>query len=544
MDFSDPFKMIAQGLSTMAENKRQSYQNNMDILARYEKRAAWKSDTWTYWDFETAPEERALLDGQKLTKRQVEQRSQEWIAKDAKTKPPLIRLIEKGSHDGMADRVRALVEDGEDPNGATLLKDTPLSYARYWGYDDIFDLLIELGADGEKAGFSKLHHAVRYGTITDVAPLIGTFDILWKNFDATSVLHEAVTADKPDVVAALLDQIAAEGRIEDDETALCFSLAVSLKKAKVLDVFLQDDLRSEIALDATLETFDTDMLKTLLKHGADVHQISTFLLFHNDPLHVLDKNGRPAIIEYVRTLVDAGWSVEDLFEYERAQIRYVTEAYRIPPQDISSPDFLEGAKMCSGTANPEERTLPYHLEMLRTGESSDLARQRMTDLPYGVWSADRFGQSTTRLPDGRWVQIGGEHEDSYDPDFVIFSDVVVQGPGNDVRIFFYPASVFPPTDFHTATLIDDAIWIIGGLGYASDRQDGVTPVFRLDLADFSMHRVQTSGDAPGWISRHRAQVHGSRITVSGGKVSVRGQYWDLSGNYVLDTQTGRWTQLT
>ena len=149
--------------------------------------------------------------------------------------------------------------------------------------------------------------------------------------------------------------------------------------------------------------------------------------------------------------------------------------------------------------------------MLRTGESSFSARQRLPGLPHAAWTADRFGQSTTRLSDGRWVQIGGEHEDHYDSDFVIFSDVVVLEPNGHARVFFYPASVFPPTDFHTATLIEDAIWIVGGLGYPGGRSSGVTPVFRLDLLDFSMSRIESSGDAPGWISRHSAEVDGSVI---------------------------------
>ena len=43
-----------------------------------------------------------------------------------------------------------------------------------------------------------------------------------------------------------------------------------------------------------------------------------------------------------------------------------------------------------------------------------------------VWCFSRFGTSLTELPDGRFVQIGGEHEDFYDPDFCIYNDVTVQ----------------------------------------------------------------------------------------------------------------------
>ena len=63
------------------------------------------------------------------------------------------------------------------------------------------------------------------------------------------------------------------------------------------------------------------------------------------------------------------------------------------------------------------------------------------------WCADRFGQSLTLLPDGRAVQVGGEHEDHYDPDFCIYNDVFVHGPDGDLAIYGYPADVFPPSDF-------------------------------------------------------------------------------------------------
>ena len=74
-----------------------------------------------------------------------------------------------------------------------------------------------------------------------------------------------------------------------------------------------------------------------------------------------------------------------------------------------------------------------------------------------MWCANRFGQSLTRLPVGRAIQFGGEHEDSYDQDFCIYSDVFVHHPDVRVDVYGYPDDVFPPTDFHTATMIGDSI---------------------------------------------------------------------------------------
>lgn len=53
----------------------------------------------------------------------------------------------------------------------------------------------------------------------------------------------------------------------------------------------------------------------------------------------------------------------------------------------------------------------------------DQGRLLVTDF-YGhpVWCFNRFGATRTKLPDGRTVCIGGEHEDFYDPDFYIYND--------------------------------------------------------------------------------------------------------------------------
>jgi hypothetical protein len=111
----------------------------------------------------------------------------------------------------------------------------------------------------------------------------------------------------------------------------------------------------------------------------------------------------------------------------------------------------------------------------------------------------RFGQSITCLPDGRVVQIGGEHEDYYDPDFCIYNDVFVHGSEGSIAIFGYPEAVFPPTDFHTATLVDGAIYLIDSLGYVGTRRYGQTPVHRLDVGTYRMERQDASGEQPGWI---------------------------------------------
>ncbi len=168
-----------------------------------------------------------------------------------------------------------------------------------------------------------------------------------------------------------------------------------------------------------------------------------------------------------------------------------------------------------------------------------------------TWCFSRFGQSETVLPDGSRVLIAGEHEDWYDPDFHIYNDVVVirpdQGADQVIQIYGYPREFFRPTDFHSATLVGDAIYIVGGLGYWGTQTLGTTPVLRLDLKTFAIETVPTSGELPGWIYEHKATYvpERSAIRVRGGKVLLRfeGKRTRRQNRktYWLDLATNTWS---
>src|SRR5207253_1603305 len=111
---------------------------------------------------------------------------------------------------------------------------------------------------------------------------------------------------------------------------------------------------------------------------------------------------------------------------------------------------------------------PFRRAMVQAGCNAYRARVLFDDpkrYDRMVWCYDRFGRTTTWLPDGRILEIAGEHEDHYDPDFCIYNDVVVFDGKGGFEILSYPETVFPPTDFHTATRVDDSLYIIGCLGY-------------------------------------------------------------------------------
>lgn len=185
-----------------------------------------------------------------------------------------------------------------------------------------------------------------------------------------------------------------------------------------------------------------------------------------------------------------------------------------------------------GTANPSVMNKPFWLFQVSPGGSNAWtarttfgnAEDPFEDSDGPVWCFDRFGTTRTKLPDGRVVCIGGEHEDGYDPDFCIYNDVVVFDPPQrsdplplltpkSIKIYGYPVEIFPPTDFHTSTYFADpttgkeSIIIVGGLGYGGQASGIQTEVYQLDLTDFSIRRRDTSGVGPsGGIHHHKAEL--------------------------------------
>lgn len=223
-----------------------------------------------------------------------------------------------------------------------------------------------------------------------------------------------------------------------------------------------------------------------------------------------------------------------------------------------------------GRSNPERQDLAFWEWMIRNSEDDRLRDWSPEEEPDGVghapyqlrkqfgqdgdyskgpvWNFDRMGATRTPHPDGRMICIAGEHEDYYDPDFCIYNDVVVLDLDGSVAIFGYPQEVFPPTDFHTATLLGDRVVVVGRLGYQGERQPGTTPVFALDLASYRIEPLPSHGETPGWIFGHEAEPGPGGIIVRGGEVweendgeeRIRRNFDD----FLYDPETGAWTRLT
>ena len=230
-----------------------------------------------------------------------------------------------------------------------------------------------------------------------------------------------------------------------------------------------------------------------------------------------------------------------------------------PGREVTKKLFRHWQKARRGTESPHDLTNPVWQWLFRGRVDPYQANERFKgrlarwfgriDFPTEPrWAGCRMGQSYTRLSDGREFWIAGEHEDSYDPDFFIYNDVIIQHPDDRLQILGYPASVFRPTDFHSATAIENesAILLIGSIGYSDDRREDSTQVYRLDTRTMDLSEVETLGTQPGWIHKHKASLadHGSRIDVTGGKVLAGDGFIENIDDWSLSLSDWSWTRLT
>ena len=243
--------------------------------------------------------------------------------------------------------------------------------------------------------------------------------------------------------------------------------------------------------------------------------------------------------------------LDDSYEAYLMKEEVTLQRQQEPPPPAGTDEFLLWRNPREVASNPTVLTNPLWQWLVRTRFTGFEVNDRFagpSSFDAGpVWCFARFGRSKTKLSDGRVVYIAGEHEDYYDPDFHIYNDVVVVSPDGNIEILGYPKSSFPPTDFHSATLVDGAIVIIGCLGYADERVMARTPVYRLCLQTFKISELPSTGASPGWIFEHSAALaeDGSTILISGGKVSVGDpeEIQTLNGRWSYELATGVWSSI-
>ncbi len=420
--------------------------------------------------------------------------------------------------------VNYLLSLGVSPNVKSSYGELPLITAMRLGRYRLASLLVLAGADETSMKWSPLIRAAALGTLEDVHGEI-TLGATVEARDSTghSALHIALRRGHKGMTQALLESGASiEIRLPDNIS--CLHCAVEGGETSLIErmIDLGCSVDEKNYFDSTplmiaAESGNHELVRLLLDRGASPSKGRSF-----DSIVSGAKDRQTILI-----LLEAGADPAELDNEGRRKLVGLPEANDSALATVSIDQYRAACYVREGHSNPEDLTEPFRIAMVLAGCNAYQARSRFgNDSSYAcsrtwksrppqVWCFERFGQSFTLMPDGRTIMVAGEHEDSYDPDFCIYNDVTVFYPDGQIKVFGYPYKVFEPTDFHTATLFGHTLWIVGGLGYP-DQRKGNIPVYQLDVRDYSIKRVETSGHVPPRIYHHRANLVGRNIEVRGG----------------------------
>jgi ankyrin repeat protein len=447
-----------------------------------------------------------------------------------------------------------------------------LDVASRLGRFDIVKLLLKHGANPERLKWNTLMYAVVFGTLSQVKSCLRRESLLherdsWHRTPFLLSVHAGDTCKAEFLLSAGADR---------NDTGRCFETPFMYAAENEHLEMMSWLAKNNFDINAAGEFHQTPLMyaakngrvnstKHLLALGADLNKkdncgvrpiakairsgslkrrIKRLLTGlepdenDDDSETAISKTTHPGVM---RILLQAGGRIEEINDELRKKLRG-----NLAPSlsSLSERQYFSQKQRRFGTSNPEKMEIDFWKAMVVSGRRAGLTRYLFNDADKSpVWCFDRLGMSITALPDGRIIEIAGEHENDYDPDFCIYNDVVEHHPGGNFTIYGYPEEIFPPTDFHTATLAGDYIYIIGNLGCGKHRRYGETPVFRLNVITFEIETVETHGDQPGWIFDHAARlVDKDAIRISGGKLCTleggKEQYVDNETDYLLDVNTG------
>jgi ankyrin repeat protein len=441
--------------------------------------------------------------------------------------------------------IQLLIDRGAELNTVTPYGESALSVSSNSGRFDAVAVLLRAGADPAPLQWTSLMRAVALGSSDEVkAEIENGTDLAARDFwNRTAWLLSLQVGDIAKAKLLLAAGADRKDRGRCGKTPLMYPVING--HTEMLSWLLSErfdpndvDKFGETPLMHAAEEGATESAKILIDAGAHIHRVK-----HSWAAIRIAIN-----LDIVRLLVNAGADLSDISDETRAAVTKLPHDGRFR---VSREEYFEQKHRRFGESNPQKMNFPFWKAMVTSGRDAYGARERFDDIntrESPVWCFRRFGKSITELPDGRVIEIAGEHEDGYDPEFCIYNDVIVHHGDGTFDIYGYPRELFPPTDFHTSTLVGKYIYIIGNLGYLGERQCGCTPVLRLDVESLEIERVETSGDNPGWISEHKATcARDGRIQIRGGKIcQLQDGVEQCSPNtseYVLDLATSAWTKI-
>jgi len=451
------------------------------------------------------------------------------------------------SDENLIALIQYLIDRGVPADRVTIHNESAVHYASWLGRFEIVRCLLAVGATEGTLKWTELMRALAIGSHEDVERFIkqGVDHAARDSSNRTPWLLCAQTGDISNAERLLASGANREDCDHCNRNAMVY--AIMNDRVEMLSWLIEQGFDIEAR-----DRFSASPLRTAAEEGA--WKCVQRLVDAGADIAEVDKFNRPPIAEtdspeVLRILLAAGADLCDINDDMRAMITGVCHEGFL---DVSREDYFAGKYRRFGNANPELMNVEFWNAMARSGVTAYRARKEFDDTESfkdpAVWCFHRFGKSITELPDGRYIEIGGEHEDYYDPDFQIYNDVVVHYGNGKFQLYGYPEGVFPPTDFHSATLVGDDIYIIGGLGYQGERRFLETPVYKLHCDSLAIVKVETSGENPGWISEHKAKLDCNSIVIWGGKLSSMGpkteEYEDNSHRYALDLSSMRWRRLS
>ncbi len=465
-----------------------------------------------------------------------------------KQKTPLLKTVYANA-DNLLELVKAQIAAGADPSERTEYFETPLRVSSNNGRFDVVEYLLEVGADPSHLDWTPLFHAVAYGSLSDVKKCIHEGSDLHARdtWERTPVLLAVQTGDieKVSFLIAAGTDITDFGRC--GKSALEY--AIQMDDARMLAFLIEQGVDIEhynsfgyTALMQAAEDGALNCVRCLLEHGADIYKKDRSQFSQKTAI------AHASTLEIAETLAKTGDDLNQMENEVRADLLGLGKQEHLT---TSKQDYLAQKHRVYGTSNPQKCDIPFWYDMVRCNGGAWKARSQfddedsINDMP--VWCYERYGKSITAIGDDEFIEIAGEHEDSYDPNFCIYNEVFHHTGGGNFTIYQYPKDVFPPTDFHTATLVDDYIYIIGNLGYYEERNYGTTPVYRLDFKSFRIEKLNTSGECPGWIYNHSAGLVGQSILrIQGGEIldwaEGKENHRINTFDFELDLDTLKWTK--
>jgi len=448
----------------------------------------------------------------------------------------------------LLDILRMLIEKGVSLRGMTTYSESAVRVLSRIGRFDAVRFLLKSGANPDDVKLTPLIEAVACGSIADVTAIVENGAQLEERdyWERTAWLFAIQTGDLAKATY-LLEHDAdrkACGRCRKPPLFYAIESGHIPMLKWLIEIgadIEQTDQFGHTALRTAVEYCSDESVDVLLQAAAKVNHESD-----TGPA-LAYANSRAVALK----LMDAGADPQYLTNHGVRAILGLPVEPDLDLLEVSLDEFELHRSRVFGKQNPEAMNNPFWEGMIRAGVSAYQPGQMFEvgnkfDEQYNpIWCAQRFGQSITLLPDGRIVQVAGEHEDYYDPDFCIYNDVFVHLHDGSIAIYGYPESVFPPTDFHTATLVGDHIYLIGSLGYLNTRSYCDTPVYRLDTSTFQIEPLETEGAKPGWIYKHRADLSAAQeICITGGKILtvINGEetHTDNQRSFILDIEHRTW----